>query len=154
MRGGRGEGSPAGALHSGEGARLEALLMVAVFAAAAPSLRSGAPPAEPPAPSCGAEVVRGAGGLRCADAPVRGVRGLWLGRALDLDRASALDLSIVPGIGPALSGRLVEARRRFGGFRTPEDLERVRGVGPRLRGRLLEFGRLPSPSVDRAAAER
>jgi competence ComEA-like helix-hairpin-helix protein len=48
---------------------------------------------------------------------------------LDVNRASALDLAQLPGVGPALAARIVTARERDGPFTTVEDLRRVRGLG-------------------------
>lgn len=62
-------------------------------------------------------------------------------KPLDLNRASAQELDALPGIGPVLAARIVEARERQGGFRRMEDLAAVRGIGPRaierLRGRVI-----------------
>jgi competence ComEA-like helix-hairpin-helix protein len=55
---------------------------------------------------------------------------------LDLNRADARALDMLPGVGPVLAGRIVEQRRRYGPFRRVEDLLAVRGVGPRLLARL------------------
>jgi competence ComEA-like helix-hairpin-helix protein len=55
-----------------------------------------------------------------------------VGGRLDLNRATAGDLEALPGIGPVLARRIVEARTRMGGFRRLEELLAVRGVGPRL----------------------
>ncbi len=47
---------------------------------------------------------------------------------IDVDAASAADLRVLPGIGEALSRRLVQARRQHP-FCAPADLHRVRGFG-------------------------
>lgn len=58
---------------------------------------------------------------------------------VDLNRASAKELTALPGIGPTLAERIVRDREARGPFRSVEDLARVRGIGPRtvdrLRGR-------------------
>ena len=57
---------------------------------------------------------------------------------VDLNRASAAELEALPGVGPVLAARIVEARARRGGFGSVDDLLAVKGVGPavleRLRG--------------------
>ena len=53
-----------------------------------------------------------------------------LGVAPDLNALSAEDFATLPGIGPRLAERIVEARRRQGGFRAIDDLGEVKGVGP------------------------
>jgi len=59
---------------------------------------------------------------------------------LDVNLASAAELERLPGVGPALAARIVEARARDGPFASVDDLRRVRGVGDatleRLRPRL------------------
>jgi competence protein ComEA len=49
---------------------------------------------------------------------------------IDVNRASVEELTVLPGIGPALASRIVESRESHGPFRTPEELLRVRGIGP------------------------
>lgn len=51
-------------------------------------------------------------------------------RTLDVNRASAAQLEALPGIGPALAGRILEDRERRGPFASAADLGRVRGIGP------------------------
>jgi competence ComEA-like helix-hairpin-helix protein len=48
---------------------------------------------------------------------------------LDVNLASAADFARLPGVGPALAARIVDARAREGPFGTVDDLRRVRGVG-------------------------
>ena len=59
---------------------------------------------------------------------------------VDVNLASAAELERLPGVGPALAARIVEARARDGPFGSLDDLRRVRGVGratlDRLRARL------------------
>jgi len=58
-----------------------------------------------------------------------------------VNRATAEELTSLPGIGPHLAAAIVADRARHGPYRTPEDLLRVRGIGPvvleRLKGRIL-----------------
>lgn len=60
-------------------------------------------------------------------------------RRVDLNRASAEELETLPGVGPALAGRILDARRQRP-FASVDDLLRVRGIGPatveRLRARV------------------
>jgi len=56
-------------------------------------------------------------------------RALLEGRPLDLNRASASELELLPGIGPRLAERIVSDRTARGPFRSVSELERVPGVG-------------------------
>ena len=51
-------------------------------------------------------------------------------RNVDVNQAHASELERLPGIGPALAGRIVAERQRRGRFTGPGDLLRVRGIGP------------------------
>jgi len=54
---------------------------------------------------------------------------------LDLNRASAAELQLLPGIGAVGAGRIVEEREENGPYRSVGDLVRVAGFGPsRVRG--------------------
>ncbi|MEW6516394.1 MAG: helix-hairpin-helix domain-containing protein [candidate division FCPU426 bacterium] len=55
---------------------------------------------------------------------------------LDINRAGAAEWASLPGIGPALAGRIVALRARRRGFRSPEDLLDVKGLGPAKLERL------------------
>lgn len=54
---------------------------------------------------------------------------------LDLNEATPAELERLPGIGPALAGRIV-AQRTEAPFRRVDELERVPGIGPALLERL------------------
>ena len=49
-----------------------------------------------------------------------------------LNQASALQLEELPGVGPALAGRMIDWRTANGGFKTKEDLLNVAGIGDKL----------------------
>jgi len=57
--------------------------------------------------------------------------GLQSGNSLsiDINRATALEIEALPGIGPKLARQIVEDRTANGPFRSPEDLLRVKGIG-------------------------
>lgn len=57
-------------------------------------------------------------------------------RIININTASAAELELLPGIGPALAGRIIEYRQSHGAFRTVEDLTNVRGIGEKTLERL------------------
>jgi competence ComEA-like helix-hairpin-helix protein len=95
---------------------------------------SGAPAKERDQESPGAEV-----GTTFASPPSQSASVSGLGRqgtALNVNRATAVDLEALPGIGPALAQRIVADRQARGPFATVRALDRVPGIGPALLGRL------------------
>ena len=52
--------------------------------------------------------------------------------ALDLNTATEAELDDLPGLGPALTGRIVAWREEHGPFPAPEDVTQVEGIGPAL----------------------
>jgi comEA protein len=52
-------------------------------------------------------------------------------KRIDVNRASLVELTRLPGIGPRLAERIVEYRRRHGPFRKVSDLVNVAGIGPK-----------------------
>jgi competence ComEA-like helix-hairpin-helix protein len=59
-------------------------------------------------------------------------------RPLDLNRASADEISRLPGIGPSLARRIVEERDRRGRFESPDGLRGILGMGPKKLAALRE----------------
>jgi competence protein ComEA len=55
---------------------------------------------------------------------------------VDVNRADPAELTLLPGIGPALAGRIVADRGSRGPFARVEDLDRVPGIGPATIDRL------------------
>ena len=58
---------------------------------------------------------------------------------IDLDSADEETLVLLPGIGPALAGRIVEDRNRLGAFGGIAGLQRVRGIGPAISAGIEPF---------------
>jgi len=58
---------------------------------------------------------------------------------VDVNTAPANVLETLPGVGPALAGRILEHRSRHDPFRSAMDLEAVSGIGPSLTSRLASL---------------
>ena len=58
---------------------------------------------------------------------------------VDINHCSADTLQALPGIGPVLADRILEARAAGVHFACPEDLQKVRGIGPKLASRLASW---------------
>ena len=54
------------------------------------------------------------------------------GPQVNLNTATVYELDALPGIGPALAGRIVAYREAYGGFATVEEVLEVRGIGARV----------------------
>jgi competence protein ComEA len=58
------------------------------------------------------------------------------GTAVNVNRATAVELEALPGIGPSLARRIVADREAQGPFANVAALDRVPGIGPALLARL------------------
>nr|HID58201.1 helix-hairpin-helix domain-containing protein [Desulfobacterales bacterium] len=64
---------------------------------------------------------------------------LILGLRLDVNRLSADDLALVPGISSGLARRIVAYREEYGPFKSWEDLLPVKGIGRKNLERLKQY---------------
>jgi competence protein ComEA len=106
-----------------------------------PYLRIGTSDEEPMLPP---RVVRGAA-LQHPELPKRPAAEPGQGKKkpppagkIDVNHATAEQLRTLPGIGPMLSARIVEARRQQP-FRKVDDLRRVKGIGAKTLARLRPY---------------
>lgn len=92
--------------------------------------RDAAPISVPPMnePTLLLATAASAGGYRAVPMPVSARR--TMGLPVDLNRMSREDFEQLPGIGPALSKRIIATRRELGGFTAIDDLALVPGIGP------------------------
>ena len=65
---------------------------------------------------------------------------------VDVNHATADELISLPGIGPALAGRIITYREEHGPFASLDELERVQGIGPQtVKGLAEDAVALPDP---------
>ena len=77
------------------------------------------------------------GVLRISDMPT--VRRIALGLPIDLNRASAEELSQVPGIGERLAAEIVQLRQTLKKFKSVSDLTAVRGIKEKKLNNLKKY---------------
>jgi competence protein ComEA len=65
-------------------------------------------------------------------------KGEDLAAPINVNRATAAELQRLPGVGPTLSGRIIQVRDRQP-FRSVEELRRVPGIGPKTLEHLRPF---------------
>ncbi len=107
------------------------------------------PDADRPPPGTGLVVIVLAAGLAVTawmqthrvrvpgpDAVVAAGERVWPDMRLDVNRATAPELNVLPGLGPRLAERIVDDRRRHGPFESIDAVQRVPGVGPKLVERI------------------
>jgi competence ComEA-like helix-hairpin-helix protein len=81
-------------------------------------------------------------------------RPLGPGERIDIDVASAEDLTRLPRIGTGLAARIVADRDARGAFGMLEELERVPGIGPGLLETVRPHATFSGRSIRRRAAPR
>jgi len=138
---------------TGEDRRAALLLLGLLFAGVIARFVVGGPGAP------GAVGYRAAGVDRPARDSVaaraeRLARPLGPGERIDVDRATAEDLTRLPRIGPSLAQRIVADRDARGAFGSLDGLDRVSGVGPALLAAIgpnVTFSGHASPGATGAA---
>lgn len=63
-------------------------------------------------------------------------------RVVDINRASAQELTSLPGVGAVRAGAIVALREHRGGFVAIDELADVEGIGAALLGQLRPYVRL------------
>jgi competence protein ComEA len=79
-----------------------------------------------------------------AASPAGSTSSIDLTGRIDVNRASAAELELLPGVGPKMAERIVEERTLRGRFKRPRDLRRVKGIGEKTLARLLPYVRTDS----------
>ena len=62
-----------------------------------------------------------------------------LGKRVDINKASLLEISELPGISDNIAAAMVEERDRLGRFHSPEDLLGVKGIKAKRLQKILPF---------------
>ena len=89
---------------------------------------------------CLARILRPPDGdVRIIFEPMEFRERLVLGLRNDPNRATAHELSLLPGIGPVLAERIVESRERNGPYASVHDLDRVKGIGKGKIKKLIPY---------------
>lgn len=101
------------------------------------------PPLLPPDTSAYASLLEETDSL--IDEEARRSEPLAPGERIDPNRASEVELDRLPGVGPALAGRIAASRDAEGPFRRPEDLGRVSGIGDATLARLRDLVDVSDP---------
>ena len=77
-----------------------------------------------------------------------------VGLLLDLNRAKAVELEALPGIGAVLAQRVIAFRESLGGFRKIEDLRDVKGIGAKKFDRLKSLVTVSTSDSKGAVGQR
>lgn len=85
-------------------------------------------------------------GVRAARPAVRVEFGGRAPYRIDLNRAPAEELTLLPDVGPVRAQRIVEWRREHGPFTSFDQLTQVSGISPRVAERIAEFATLGPPA--------
>jgi len=62
-----------------------------------------------------------------------------LGKRIDINKASLVEISELPGISDKVAAAVVKERDRLGRFRSPEDLLGIKGIKKKLLQKILPF---------------
>ena len=61
---------------------------------------------------------------------------------VNINTADADELQRLPGVGPAMSGRILDYRKQIGRFASPEQLRDVKGIGEKTYAKMESFVRV------------
>ncbi|MFA6046900.1 MAG: ComEA family DNA-binding protein [Phycisphaerales bacterium] len=101
-------------------------------------------PAVPaPAQSAGAESAQAKPVLPPVDPPAAKPNPtLAIKSTININTATQAELELLPGIGPAMAGRILEYRAQHGAFKSIADLDNVKGIGPKTLAKLTPLVRV------------
>ncbi|WP_235915700.1 ComEA family DNA-binding protein, partial [Puerhibacterium puerhi] len=95
-----------------------------------------------PAPGEEVEAAPAPGGAATGSGGGGGGGAGGAGAVVDLNTADEAALDTLPGIGPALAGRILAWREENGRFTSVDELDEVSGIGPALLERLRDLVRV------------
>src|SRR5258706_14316491 len=64
---------------------------------------------------------------------------------VNLNTASALELQLVPGIGPATADKILQMRKSYGSFKSVDDLRAIKGIGPKRLEKMRRYLTVAKP---------
>ena len=64
---------------------------------------------------------------------------ILFGMPININEASAVDITAIPGIGPATAKAIVRYREKAGSFRSVDDLISVKGIGEKRLEKIREY---------------
>ena len=70
---------------------------------------------------------------------------------VNINTASAVELELLPGVGPQRAAAIIAARKTRGGFTRPEDLLEVEGIGAVMLERMRPYVALKGGTTARRA---
>ena len=73
----------------------------------------------------------------------------WPDMRIDVNAAGAAELSLLPGLGPALAQRIVDDRQAKGSFQSVDDLDRVKGIGKIIVERIKPYAVAVTPTMSK-----
>ena len=125
---------------------LSLILLVWNTVASARFVLEGFPPSGPnpgaPQPSPGIpaeETIDDPGPVSARLGPLSLRQEYLLGKRVDINRATAEEISELPGISDVIAAAVVKERTRRSGFRSPRDLLSVPGIKERRLEKILPF---------------
>jgi comEA protein len=58
---------------------------------------------------------------------------------VNINAATSEELQLVPGIGPATAGKILQMRKSYGAFKSVDDLLAIRGLGPKRLEKMRRY---------------